>query len=264
MITIKTQKEIQDLNVGGKRLAKLLHDTAKLVAVGVSAKTLDEYFRIEAEKLGDIPSFLNYTPEGHHTAFPASVCISVNDEIVHGIPKANKIFKKNDVVKVDGGLIHKGLFTDSAITVVVGSEENSSEKTQETNDLLHFINVCKVALYLGIAEAKAGNHAGDIGFAIETYVKQNSFSIIKELSGHGVGYKVHEDPYIPNYGKKGEGALLKDGMVIAIEPIIAMGKRHLVDTSDGYTLKTKDGSHAAQFEHTIAINGDNPIILTEL
>lgn len=255
MINIKTKEEIQIMREGGKRHALILSLVAKKVGPGVSTKFLEDYARELILEEGDKASFLNYTPRGAKRPFPAALCVSVNEEIVHGIPnEPEKILKEGDIVSIDLGLTHKNLITDSAITVPVG--EISSEDSK-------LIEHCKEALYLGIKAARGGNRVGDIGYAIESFVKPLGYGLSEGLAGHGVGYSVHEDPFIPNEGKRGSGELLKPGMVIAIEPMITRGSSRITLAKDGYTYKTRDGSKAAHFEHTIAITEGDPIILTK-
>lgn len=251
-VIIKTKEEIEILREGGKRLAAILVKVAKKVTPGVTTKELDDYAYKLIKEGGDEPAFLGYKPEGHSKAYPASLCTSVNNEIVHGIPKTNKILKEGDIISIDLGLKHKGLFTDHAITVPVGKIAKASKDLLDTT---------KEALLVGINEAKAGNTVGDIGFAIEKFVNRK-YGIVRELSGHGVGIKIHEDPYIPNYGKKGKGQKLIPGMVVAIEPMLNIGGAGIVSMSDGYTIKTADGSRSAHFEHTILITDGEPEILT--
>jgi len=251
-VIIKTPEEIEILREGGHRLASILAKVAEKVKPGVTTKELDEYAHMLIKEGGDEPAFLGYKPEGHPKAYPASLCVSTNNEIVHGIPKTNKILKEGDIASIDLGLKHKGLFTDHAITVPVG---NIAKASQE------LLNFTKEALLVGIAEAKGGNTVGDIGYAIEKFVGSR-YGIVRELSGHGVGKKIHEDPYIPNYGKKGKGQKLIPGMVVAIEPMLNIGGAGIVSMSDGYTIKTADGSRSAHFEHTILITEGDPEILT--
>jgi methionyl aminopeptidase len=255
MITIKTDKEIKILREGGRRLARVLRMVAKEVRPGISPKELDQL----AEKLiregGDEPAFLLYKPEGAKTPYPATLCVSINNEIVHGIPKKNVTLKEGDIVSLDCGIKHGGLYTDSAITVGVGKIPKAAvlllQRTHES-------------LMAGIEMARAGNTVGDIGHAVEQSIKPHKYGIVRELSGHGVGHKIHEDPYVPNFGKPGSGAVLKAGMVIAIEPMINEGGKAVVFDEDGYTIRTADGSRSAHFEHTIAITDGAPIILTEV
>lgn len=251
-VIIKTKEEIEILREGGKRLANILAKVATKVAPGVSTQDLDAYAYELIKQDGDEPAFLNYKPEGHSKPFPASLCTSVNNEIVHGIPGKKIILKEGDIVSIDLGLKHRGLFTDHAITVPVGQTNKAS---------LELLRATQEALAVGIAEARGGNTVGDIGYAIEQFVARR-YGIVRELSGHGVGKKIHEDPYIPNYGKKGKGQKLIPGMVIAIEPMLTNGKAHIITTGDGYTIKTLDGSRAAHFEHTVLITEGEPEILT--
>ena len=242
---------------GGKRLAFILNEVAKIVRPGVSTRELDVLAHKLSVQGGDKPAFLDYKPYGAKRAYPASLCVSINDEVVHGIPNENepKILKEGDIVSLDMGIIHKGLITDSAITVPVGK---INKKARE------LLNVTREALDIGIQMARAGNTVGDIGFAIENFVKPYGFGVVRELAGHGVGYKVHEDPYVPNYGRRGEGEILRPGMVIAIEPMINEGTPDIKLDPDGYTYRTLDGEISAHFEHTIVITGKGPEILTAL
>lgn len=251
-VIIKTKEEIEILREGGHILASILAKVAKKVAPGVTTKELDDYAYKLISEGGDGSAFLGYRPEGHSKTYPASLCTSVNNEIVHGIPKASKVLKEGDIVSLDLGINHKGLFTDHAITVPVGKINKASEELLRTT---------REALIVGIAEAHGGKRVGDIGYAIEKFVNRK-YGIVRELSGHGVGKKIHEDPYIPNYGKKGKGQLLIPGMVVAIEPMLNIGGAGIVSMSDGYTIKTADGSRSAHFEHTILITEDEPEILT--
>ena len=256
MITIKSAEEIEVLREGGKRLAFILQEVGKAVKPGVSTSELNDLANELAKERGDIPSTLNYKPAGAKRGYPASICVSINDEIVHGIPNENpRILKEGDVVSLDMCLTHAGLVTDSAITVPVGKIDAESQK---------LIDVTKEALYAGIKAAKGNKHTGDIGYAVERVAKANGFSIVEDLCGHGVGYSVHEDPYVPNYGERGRGDKLKAGMTIAIEPMLNIGKKEIFIDKDGYTFKTKDGSRSAHFEHTIVITNSGAEILTRL
>lgn len=254
MITIKTKEDIQKLREGGKRHAEILQALKAMVRPGISAKALDDEARRLIFEGGDTPAFLNYQPSGASRPFPASLCVSVNDEVVHGIPnETEKILNEGDIVTLDLGLVHKGMITDAAITVAVG------KISQELEDLLE---TTEKSLYAGIKAAKGGNKVGDVGVAIERLGVSRKYGIVEELSGHGVGYHVHEDPFVPNYGEAGTGDTLKPGMVIAIEPMFNLGSRHVILDSDGYTYKTKDGKPSAHFEHTILITKGEPEILT--
>lgn len=247
------EKEIEILREGGRRLAEVLQRVAKEVRPGISTKELDRL----AEKLiregGDEPAFLNYTPDGAKFPYPATLCVSVNNEIVHGIPSDKKILKESDIVGLDLGLKHGGFFTDMAVTVPVGEIDEDAKR---------LVNVTKKSLERGIAAARHGGFIGDIGEAIENFVTPYGYGIVKILGGHGVGKKVHEDPYVPNYGKRGTGPKLIPGMVLALEPMLNEGTDKVFLDNDGYTFKTKDGKRSAHFEHTILITEDKTEILT--
>lgn len=254
MITIKTENDIATLREGGARLAVILRTLADMVKPGLSTLDLDREANRLAKEGGDKPSFLNYTPEGAFRPYPASVCVSVNNEIIHGIPNENpRILQEGDIVSIDMGIIHKGLFTDSAVTVPVGKVDAAASK---------LLKLTEEGMYKGIAAARGGAHIGDIGYEIEKYAKANGYEIAEDLCGHGVGYKVHEDPYIPNFGKRGDGLMLKPGMVIAIEPMYNEGTGKVIAEEDGYTYSTADGKRSAHFEHTILITEGAPEILT--
>ena len=255
-IIIKTKEEIDIIREGCKNLATVLYKLKEKVAPGVSTKDLDIYAEKLIREMGDTPAFLNYRPEGASSPFPASLCVSVNDEVVHGIPKKNRILKEGDIVSLDLGTRHKGLFTDMAITVPVGkvSLEN-----------LKLLEITERALMVGIEAAQGGNTVGDIGFAIESYIraqKEKKYGIVEVLSGHGVGRAIHEDPYIPNFGKRGTGAKLVPGMIIALEPMINMGTKNVTIDDDDWTFRTADRKNSAHFEHTILVTDGEPEILT--
>ncbi len=256
MIKIKTKEDIQILREGGKRHAEILLALKAMVRPGVSSKALEEESRRLILEGGDTPAFLNYQPHGASRPFPASLCVSVNDEVVHGIPnEKEKILKEGDIVSLDLGLIHKGLITDAAITVPVGKVSKELERLLETTEK---------ALIAGIRAAKGGNTTGDIGVAVERLAIANKYGVVEELSGHGVGFDVHEDPFIPNYGESGKGDVLKSGMVIAIEPMFNLGDRRVFLDNDEWTYRTKDGKPSAHFEHTVVITKGEPEILTKL
>lgn len=251
-VIIKTKEQIDIIREGGKILAKVLAKTAKQVKPGVSTYELDKYAHDLIKEEGGIPAFLNYKPEGMPKAYPASLCVSVNNEIVHGIPSKNKILKEGDIVSLDLGLKYKGLFTDHAVTVGVGKVSKKDKQLMDDT---------KKALELGIWAAREGATVGDIGHAIESFVNRK-YGIVRELAGHGVGVKIHEDPYIPNYGKAGKGQKLIPGMIVAIEPMLNIGKDYIISASDGWTIKTADGTRSAHFEHTILITEGDAEILT--
>ncbi len=254
MITKKKPKEIEILREAGKRLAAILRELSAMAAPGVSTLALDQKAAEMVAVYGDKSAFLNYKPYGADRPYPATLCVSINDAIVHGIPNEKPaILKEGDIVSLDMGLVHRGMFVDSAVTVSVGKIDAASAKLLE---------VTKKALEIGIAACKAGGTTGDVGFAIESFVRPHGYGIIEELAGHGVGYKVHEDPYVPNYGRRGEGEELEPGMVLAIEPMLNIGTKKILLDKDGYTYRTADGSRSAHFEHTIVITAKGPEILT--
>ncbi len=257
MIIIKTKEEIEILREGGKRLAGVLYKLKDMVKPGVSTKDLDLYAEKLIREMGDTPAFLNYRPAGATTAFPASLCVSVNDEVVHGIPNKKKFLKEGDIVSLDLGLRHKGLFTDMAITIGVGKVNSASQK---------IMDITERALQVGIDAAHGGNTVGDIGYAVESFVRvqKAKYGIVEVLSGHGVGRAIHEDPYVPNFGKAGRGEKLFPGMVVAIEPMLNMGTKDVTIDEDGYTFRTADGKKSAHFEHTILITEGKPEILTKI
>lgn len=251
---IKTEKEIEIMREGGKRLAKILDYIAEMVKPNINAKELNDKAEELIRKGGDEPSFLGYTPEGARRPYPATVCVSINDEIVHGIPnEEKKILKEGDIVGLDIGLKHKSLYLDTAITVGVGNINKEDQK---------LINITKQALQVGINIMRVGNTIGDIGYAIEQFVKPYKYGIPVELGGHSIGYKQAERPYIANFGEKGKGIKLKKGMTLAIEPMLNQGDSRIALADDDYTYKTADGKKSAHFEHTILITESKPEILT--
>ena len=253
-IQIKTPEEIEIMKEGGKRHAEILNTLSAMVAPGVTTLELEEKAMEMILEKGDKPSFLGYKPWGADRPYPAALCVSINDEIVHGIPNEEvKIIKEGDIVSLDLGVTHKGLITDAAITIPAGKIDQESMKLIET---------CRKALIRGCEAVQPGGRIGDIGFAISEVVKPTGFSLAKDLVGHGVGYEVHEDPFVPNIGKKGKGEELRPGMVLALEPMVNAGTKDIKVMSDGYTIKTRDGRRSAHFEHTVAITEKGHIILT--
>ena len=255
MIIIKTPAEIEVIREGGKRLATVLYKVKEKVKPGISTWELDKYAEKLIKDMGDYPAFLNYKPDGAKTAYPASLCVSVNEEVVHGIPSKDKILKEGDIISLDLGLKHKNLFTDMAITVPVGEVTPATKKLLETTEK---------SLYVGIENAINGNRVGDIGNVIEKFVRPHKYGIVEILAGHGVGKEIHEDPYIPNFGKAGVGAKLLPGMIIAIEPMLNSGTKNVVLDRDNWTFKTADRKKSAHFEHTILITEGEPEILTKI
>ena len=253
-ITIKTNEQIQILRQAGEIHARILDELETMVVPGISAMSLNNIAERLVYKAKAKPSFLGYRPDNSYPRYPASLCVSINETVVHGIPTEDMIIKDGDLVSIDLGIEYKGLFTDSARTVIVGKV--SDEKKQLVFDL-------KEALARGINAARSGNTVGDIGYAIESF-NNKKYGNVRKLSGHGVGISVHEDPYVPNYGKPGQGAILKPGMVLAIEPMFNLGGSKVKFHKDGYTVTTADGSCSAHIEHTILItNGESEVLTAE-
>lgn len=246
MIRYKTDDEIQLIRESALILGKAHGEVAKRVKPGVTTKELDRVAEEFIRDQGGIPSFKNYH------GFPASLCISVNETVVHGFPGTYEL-KETDIVSVDCGVKFKGFHSDSAYTYPL--EKVNSE-------VLDLLERTYESLHIGIAQAKAGNRVGDISFAIQNYVEQFGYGVVRELVGHGVGKDLHEDPEVPNYGKRGKGVKLEAGMVIAIEPMINLGTKSVVQEKDGWTIRTSDRKPSAHFEHTVAILNDRTEVLT--
>lgn len=257
MSLIKTNEEIELLRIGGKILARILKELGEFVKPGISTEDINDYALTLTEKYGVEPVLLGYHPEFAEYPYPASLCTSVNDTVQHGIPRADEILEEGDVINLDMTIGYKGMIVDSGITIPVGKADAQSMKLIETT---------REALAIGIKQAKAGNHIGDISNAIETFVKSRGFSVVEALCGHGVGHAVHEEPQIPNFGPAGKGPLIKVGNVFAIEPIVNIGKKDVIfdDEGDGYSVFSKDGSRSAHFEHTVVITEKGPEIVTKL
>ena len=253
-IRLKSLADIEILREGGKRHAFILRELAKAVKPGVSTKDIDDLALKLIRDGGDTPAFLGYKPSGAKRPYPASLCVSVNDAVVHGVPNERPIvLKEGDIVSLDLGLVHKGLITDAAVSVPVGKVDKEASRLLQTG---------REALEKGISAVKPTHTTGHIGEAIEKSVVPTGFSIVEELAGHGVGYSVHEDPYVPNYGTSGEGEYLVPGMVIAIEPIINEGGPRIVLDKDGYTYRTKDKMRSVHFEHTVLVTEKGFEVLT--
>jgi methionyl aminopeptidase len=256
MITKKTPEEIGILKEAGGILGTILRTLGDSLEVGMTTLDIDDLAMELVEKYQVEPVLLGYHPTFAATPYPASLCVSVNDCVQHGVPSDDVVLKKGDVVNLDMSIAHKGMVVDSGITVGVGEISDEARR---------LIEVTKEALALGIKQAKPGNHIGDISHAIQTLVESRGFSIVEVLCGHGVGYAVHEEPNIPNYGKPGTGPLIEVGHVYAIEPIVNVGDKDVFfdDEGDGYSVYTEDESWSAHFEHTVAITADGPVILTK-
>ena len=246
-VTIKSQREIELMREAGKLLAEVHNRLGEEIAPGISTLDIDRLGEELIRKSGSIPSFLNY--EG----YPASVCVSINDEVVHGIPKKDRIIKDGDIVSLDIGLIHNGYQSDAARTHAVGNV---------SREALDLIEVTRQSFFEGIKFAKAGNHLHDISNAIGYYCIERGYGVVRDLVGHGIGQEMHESPQIPNYPQKRKGILLMAGMTLAIEPMINIGRGDVVFSDDGWTCTTEDGSLSAHYENTILITDGEPEILS--
>lgn len=246
MIYLKTDEEIELLREANLIVARTLAEVAKVIAPGVTTLKLDAVAEEYIRSQGAVPGFKGYG------GFPGTLCVSVNENVVHGIP-SNYALREGDIVSVDCGAVKDGFNGDSTYTFCVG------EVSEEVKNLLR---TTKESLYVGIEKAVEGNRIGDIGHAVQEYCEKRGYSVVRELCGHGVGKRLHEEPDVPNYGRKGTGPLIKNGMVIAIEPMINMGSKNIVIERDGWTCRTKDRKPSAHFEHTIAVHGGKPDILS--
>ena len=251
MIYIKTKKEIDFIRESCRIVAETLQLVKSNVKIGISTLELDQIGEDYIRSNNASPAFKGYS-QGGLPGFPGSVCTSINDAVVHGIPASVKL-KEGDVISLDVGVLKNNYYGDAAITVAVGEISSSKQKLLE---------VTEKSLYLGIDQARTGNRVHDISSAVQEYVEHNGFSIVRDLCGHGVGKFLHEDPAVPNFGKKGTGSKLKNGMTLAIEPMVNAGGYEVKTASDGWSVVTADGSPSAHFEHTILVLDSSPEILT--
>jgi methionyl aminopeptidase len=251
VILIKSKKEIDYIRESCRIVAETLQLLKSNVKPGITTLELDKIAEDYIRSNNAVPAFKGYS-QGGAPGFPGSVCSSVDDEVVHGIP-GSRILKEGEIVSVDIGVLKNGFFGDAALTVAVGNIPAEKKK---------LMDVTERSLQLGIEQAIAGNKVHDISNAVQVYVEANGFSIVRDLCGHGVGKFLHEDPSIPNFGRKGTGPKLKNGMTLAIEPMVNAGKYDVITAKDGWTILTADGSTSAHFEHTILINNNSPEILT--
>ena len=247
MITLKTKEEVELLRENNLLVSATLAEVGKHIKPGVTTNHLDKVAEDFIRSHGAVPGFLGYG------GFPKTLCVSVNENVVHGIP-SDYALNEGDIVSVDCGTVMKGFYGDSAYTFAVGNIHPDTQK---------LLDVTKEALYKGVAQAKAGNRIGDIAAAVQEHAEKNGFSVVRELVGHGLGRDMHEDPEVPNYGSRGRGPLLKEGMVICIEPMINMGGKHVVFERDGWTVRTRDRKPSAHFEFAVAIGANGPDVLTD-
>lgn len=249
MIVLRTAKEIDMMRKACQISAEALQLAGEAVKPGITTYEIDQIAYRYIKKQGAEPNFLNYN------GFPATACISINDEVIHGIPSKKRVLKEGDIVSIDLGAKVNGYNGDNAATFACGVISDEAKRLCDTT---------RESLYLGIEQAVAGNRIGDIAFAIQSYCEERGFSVVREYTGHGVGTHLHEDPSVPNYGTAGRGQRLLPGMTIAIEPMINLGSKAVKCLPDGWTVKTLDGKLSAHFEHTIAITKGEPLILTKL
>jgi methionyl aminopeptidase len=246
MIYIKSAEEIELLKISNRLVTQTLAELAKIIRPGVSTLELDTVAEAYIRDHHGIPGFLGYN------GFPNTLCTSVNSEVVHGIPSAYKL-KEGDIVSIDCGVLLNGYFGDSAYTFALG---------QPDDRVMNLMKTTKEALFIGIQQAKEGNRLGDIGHAVQQHAENHGFSVVREMVGHGIGKNLHEEPEVPNYGKRGSGLKLKSGMVLCIEPMINMGKKFIRQQKDGWTIITQDNLPSAHYELALAVKGNEPVVLT--
>ena len=248
MIYLKNEEEIELLRENNLLVSRTLAEVGRHIRPGVTTKELDRIGEEFIRSHGAVPAFLGYQ------GYPASLCISVNEQVVHGIPSTSQVLKEGDIVSVDCGTFMKGFVGDSAYTFAVGAVSDEVKQLME---------VTKEALYKGTAQARAGNRVGDISAAVQEYAEKFGYGVVRGLEGHGLGRKMHEDPGVPNYGARGRGPLLREGMVICIEPMINMGTRAVVFEPDGWTVRTRDRKPAAHYEFAVAVRKGGADVLTD-
>jgi methionyl aminopeptidase len=246
VIVCKSPAELERMRAANVLVADVLVELREMVAPGVTTADLDGFAEGRVRRAGAVPAF-----KGYH-GFPATLCTSVNEEVIHGIP-APRALRDGDIVSIDLGVVLDGFYGDAAITVPVG---------RITDEAAGLLRVTEEALYLGIEQARIGGRVSDIGYAVQRHVEAHGYSVVREFVGHGVGTALHEEPQVPNYGPAGRGPRLAEGMTLAIEPMVAMGRAAVKVLGDGWTAVTKDHSLAAHFEHTVGITGAGPVILT--
>ena len=242
-IFLKTEDELALMRQANQLVGRTLGELARHIKPGVTTLQLDKIAEEFIRDNGAIPTFKGF-PNPYGGPFPASICTSVNDAVVHGVPNAQTVLRDGDIISIDCGTLLNGFCGDSAYTFCVG---------EVSADVLELLRVTKESLYLGIGAAQAGHHLGDISHAVQSHCEAHGYGIVRELTGHGIGHEMHEDPQVPNYGRRGNGVMLKASMCIAIEPMITQGQRDIWLDQDRWTIRTRDGKPAAHFEHTIAV-----------
>lgn len=249
LIILKSRQEIEKMSVACRIVAEALEGLKELVQPGVTTLELDQFVEAFILNRGGIPAFKGYR------GFPSSLCTSINNQVVHGIPSPHVKLEEGDIVSLDLGVFYDGYYGDGAVTYPVGGVSPSVSR---------LLNVTKEALYRGIERAMTGNRISDISSTIQDYVEKNGYSVVRDFVGHGIGRSLHEEPQIPNFGSSGQGPRIKEGMTFAIEPMVNAGDHEVVILEDAWTAVTKDGSLSAHFEHTVAVTDDGPMILTIL
>lgn len=249
MIHLKSSNEIMLMQKAGKIVMQVFEEIKSKVRAGVSTQMINDWADTTARKLGSVPAFKGYKD------YPASICASINDEIVHGIPSPKKILQEGDLLSLDFAVFYNGYCADAAVTLGIGKIKSSAKR---------LMDITYNALMEGIKQTVVNNRVSDISYAIQSYVEANKMSVVRELVGHGVGTKMHEEPQVPNFGNKNQGILLEEGLTLAIEPMVNEGTHKVVWLEDGWTVCTADGSLSAHFEHTVAITKDGPLILTTI
>jgi len=249
MINCKSQAELEKMRRSGQIVRQVLNSVKAVVAPGVSTMDLERIAEEKIKELGAKPAFKGYFD------YPCVLCTSVNNEIVHGIPSAKRMLQEGDIVSIDCGVVLDGYYGDAAITVPVGQKLSP--------ELQKLLDVTETSLKKAIAEVRLGKTVGDVGAAVQEYVEANGFSVVREFVGHGIGTRLHEDPQVPNFGTRGHGTRLREGMVLSIEPMVNIGKAATRVLEDKWTAVTEDGSYSAHFEHTVAVTRNGPLVLTE-
>jgi methionyl aminopeptidase len=247
VIEIKTPSEIETMRKASRVVGQVLAQLGPKVKPGVSTAELDKFAEQRVRELGAVPAFLGYR------GYPATLCVSINEEIVHGIPSPKRIVREGDIVSLDMGAVYDGFYGDAALTVAAGNISEQARKLME---------VTSKSLEIALSKVKSGARLGDVSHAVEEYAKANGMSVVREFTGHGIGRKLHEEPSIPNFGKPGTGPVLRPGMTLAIEPMVCLGRSEVVVRNDGWTAVSADGSLSAHYEHTVAVTEDGCEILS--
>lgn len=248
MIICRSPEEIEKIRRAGRIVAEVLRDLKEMAQPGITTRELDRYAEAKIRAAGAVPTFKGYR------GFPASICTSINDEVVHGIPSQRKL-QSGDILGIDCGATLDGYVGDAAVTIPIGDV---------SEELQRLIRVAEEALHRAIAQARVGNRLYDISYAVQSYAEAHGYSVVRDFCGHGVGRQMHEDPQVPNFGRPGTGPKLRAGMVLAIEPMLTMGTHEVEIAGDGWTVFTRDRRPSAHFEHTVAITENGPVILTTL